>query len=180
MLRALCFVYIFYASEVSANWILDKFFKSNDGRSDTDRLTIEVKKLVDWDNLFAAFMKSRNLTANFPGLVVKGIVCPSKSSHCPSKDVTFQPKILAIHGGICGVDITPVNIGSKQTRVFLMPQLVQDGITASEGARGIVASSTGYVFDLSGGCYNCITIYPHVGQKIFLEPSLVHRRGTKK
>lgn len=166
---------------VHSFWILDIFKKHNQAQNPSNSSNfITFKRIVDWNILFAQFMESANsstgsdLIAQFPGVVAKGILCPPKS-FCASIDVSFQPKPLALKGGICGVDFSPVPIKNTPTRLFLLPQLIDNGIKASEGARGIVISSSGYVFDLAGGCFGCISIYPRVGYTVFVNPTAIHR-----
>lgn len=65
--------------------------------------------------------------------------------------------------GICGVDFMATVHNGEKARIFLLPKLTEE---ANEGPRGVVATSTGMVFDISGGCRGCIIGYPKVGMEM--------------
>ena len=136
---------------------------------------IKFERIISWDILFDEFMKIQtkknkqgpNFHAAFPGVVASAIPCPV--SKC-ALNYTFQPEPMIKHGGICGVDFLATVYNGEKTRIFLLPQLTEE---AAEGPRGIVATSTGMVFDLSGGCRGCIISYPKVGMEMVVDKDKV-------
>ena len=129
--------------------------------------------IIRWKDLLSMFEdiepdNNDQIFLLFPGVKARAVVC-SPASSCPHVNVSFQPPSLVAIGGICGIDFSPVVYGGLKARLFLLPQMKGErGEYASEGSRGVIASSTGYVFDIAGGCEACITILPRVGQEIYV------------
>ena len=138
---------------------------------------IKFLHIINWRDLLA-FAEiepdaNDNIIIPFPGINAKAILC-SPAASCPNLNVSFQPPSLVAVGGICGIDFMPTTFNGKLERIFLLPQLKgPKGEPAAEGPRGIIVSSTGYVFDVAGGCEACISIVPRLDQQVIVSPQNV-------
>jgi hypothetical protein len=135
----------------------------------TDPVSIFFNRVIGWDDIFEGFSKHTSDNESFkfilPGLVVRGIPC--NPSACKF-NVSFQPEYVRSRGGVCGVDIEPTLIDGALTRIFMLPRLPDISEKENEGPRGVVATTSGIVFDLNGGCNGCIKVFPKVGQVLIL------------
>ena len=145
-----------YSSEIEAeNKVAD--FDS------TPKITLKFQKIVFWDDILSEFVKVHTghyheFVATFPGVTVTAILCPDTCNY----NITFQSEMFKSHGGLCGVDIIATVYNNEKTRIFTLPK-VSPTIDGSEAPRGVVATTTGIVFDLNGGCSGCISVWPTVG-----------------
>jgi hypothetical protein len=146
-----------------------------------ENVTIVFTEIYTWEKVFDLLVSAIQHNANksdhevqilIKNIFVKPIFCPKKLNcnfdlnYNHSKFYSFQPNLLVSHGGVCGLDIIPgpPSRTGEKARLFLLPMLhTRNGTEAKEGPRGVIASSSGIVFDLAGGCEGCITVYPEVG-----------------
>ena len=112
------------------------------------------------------------MNANLTGVYIKAIPCPSVST-CPVINLTYFTETLQRNGGVCGVDIQQIPVDNVPTVLYVLPQLPdKGGKQAIEGPRGVVVSTTGLVFEVSGGCSICISILPEPGD-VYKIPQLL-------
>lgn len=134
-------------------------------RPEEEPLTIKFDVIIGWKELFDMFSKthltkrSSHFVAEFPGVTAQSIPCPKS---CQNLTYSFQPDIFRLHGGVCGVDLFSTVYHNEKTRLFIIPSLKM----ADESIRGVIATTSGVVFDLNGGCDGCITTEPEIGDTL--------------
>lgn len=175
--------YLFFLKRIDSKGIFD-FLEPRETKSPRHTMdgdvvdVIKFKQIVDWHILIQLFeyqakKKQGKVTVTFPGVEVSAIIC-SPTASCANLNVSFQPRSLQLIGGVCGIDIVPTFFQGSKARIYLLPQLyIRAEKEASEGPRGLIASSTGVVFDVAGGCEACISVVPMIGDQMVVRRNLL-------